>query len=588
MKTFILSFLGGVAALVVFFVLLPLALIMSFASSGKPEPVKSAIIELDLRNAMNDQPAASGVGALFSQQSFIQTLLKLNAAAEDPNVKGVFVRAAESDLGSSRAEELREAFLRLKKANKFIIASSQGFLASGPAAYRAVSAADEIWMQPGSSFEVPGITFETLFFKDLFDKYKVTADIEQFYEYKNAADVYKQKTYTAPYAEAMTRLAESVWSHSVADIATDRKMAAPDMRKLLEASPYQAEQAVDLKLIDKVGWPEEAADAARARGKGELVEIADYTPPAKAGKLTIAIVGGEGDIVTGSGGATNVLSLGTPQFASDTVSAKLLALAKDDTVKAVVFRIDSGGGSATASDQIWRAVDRLKASGKKVVVSMGSLAASGGYYAATGADAIVAARSTITGSIGVFGGKFAIADGLRNFGINPASVGVGGSFASAYSTEKFTPDQRKKLDDSLTAVYTRFTTLVSQGRHMPIEKVREIAKGRVWSGEDARANGLVDENGDLIDAIDKAKQLAGFKPEDRADIRLDIDRTTPFELLTRVMSGKKAQVSTGEQTAFRALSAVFGERRAASVLSQVEHLSHESGAQLWTVPVIEQ
>ena len=587
MKTFILSFLGGVAALIVFFVLLPLALIMSFASSGKPEPVKSAIIELDLRNSMNDQPAASGVGSLFSQQSFVQTLLKLNGAAEDPNVKGVFIRAAEADLGSSRAEELREAFLRLKKANKFIIASSQGFLASGPAAYRAISAADEIWMQPGSSFEVPGITFETMFFKDLFEKYHVTADIEQFYEYKNAADVYKQKTYTPAHAEAMTRLAESVWSHSITDIAADRKMAAPDMRKLLEASPYQAEQAVDLKLIDKVGWPEEAADAAKARGKGELVQIADYTPPTKSGKLTIAIVGGEGDIVTGGGGSTNVLSLGSPQFASDVVSAKLLDLAKDDTVKAVVFRIDSGGGSATASDQIWRAVDRLKASGKKVVVSMGSLAASGGYYAATGADAIVSTRSTITGSIGVFGGKFAIADGLRNFGVNPASVGVGGSYASAYSSDKFTPDQRKKLDDSLTAVYTRFTTLVSQGRKLPIEKVHEIAKGRVWSGEDAKANGLVDETGDLIDAIAKAKELAGFKPEDRAEVRLDIDQTPPFELLTKVMSGKKTGISTSEQTAFRALTSVLGERRAASILSQVEHLSHDAGAQLWTAPVFE-
>jgi protease-4 len=588
MKTFILSFLGGVAALIVFFILLPLALIMSFASSGKPEPVKSAVIELDLRNQMNDQPATSGVGAVFAQSSFVQTLLKLNAAVDDPNVKGVFVRAAESDLGSSRAEELREAFLRLKKANKFIIASSQGFLASGPAAYRAISAADEIWMQPGSSFEVPGITFETLFFKDLFDKYKVTADIEQFYEYKNAADVYKQRTYTPAYAEAMTRLAESVWSHSITDIAIDRKMAAPDLRKILEDSPYQAEQAVDLKLVDKVGWPEEAADAAKARGKAELVEIANYTPPAgKAGKVTIAIVGGEGDIVTGSGGAANVLSLGSPQFASDAVSARLLALAKDTTVKAVVFRIDSGGGSATASDQIWRAVDRLKASGKKVVVSMGSLAASGGYYAATGADAIVSTRSTITGSIGVFGGKFAIADGLRNFGVNPASVGVGGPFASAYGSEKFTPEQRKKLDDSLTAVYTRFTTLVSQGRHMPIEKVREIAKGRVWSGEDAKANGLVDETGDLIDAINKAKVLAGFKPEDRADIRLDIDQTTPLELIAKMMSGRNAHVSTGELTAFRALSAMLGERRAASVLTQAEHLSHASGAQLWTAPVIE-
>ncbi len=252
----------------------------------------------------------------------------------------------------------------------------------------------------------------------------------------------------------------------------------------------------------------------------------------------------------------------------------------------MVFRIDSGGGSATASDQIWRAVKRLEAAGKKVVVSMGSMAASGGYYAAAGADAIVSTRSTITGSIGVFGGKFAIADGLRMFGVDPATVGVGGDFASAYSSEKFTPAQRKKLDESLTAVYTRFTTLVAEGRKLPIERVQEIARGRVWSGEDAKARGLVDETGDLIDAINKAKVLAGFKPEDPVEIRLDIKTTTPLQLLTRIMSGKSVG-TPGERAALGAVSAIVGDRRAAAALDQLEHFSHSAGAQLWAAPVLE-
>lgn len=588
MKTFILSFLGGLAALFVFFLLLPLAIIMSLASSHpKAEPARAAILSLDLRNSLNDQPAATGVGAFFAQQSFMQTLLKLNAAAEDPNIKGVYVRAAESDLGSSRAEELREAFLRLKKAHKFIIAHSQGFLASGPSAYRAVSSADELWMQPGSSFEVPGITFETLFYKNAFDKVHVAADIDQFYEYKNAADVYKQKGYTPAHAEAMTRVAESVWSHSIADIAADRSQDPAAMRKLLEASPYPAQQALNLKLVDKIGWPEEAADAAKARGKADLLEIADYKPPARSGKAVIAVVGGEGDIVTGKGGGANLLSVGQPEFASDTVSAELLELAKDSSVNAVVFRIDSGGGSATASDQIWRAVKRLQESGKKVVVSMGALAASGGYYSAVGADALVAERSTLTGSIGVFGGKFAIADGLRWLGVDPASVGVGGDFAAAYSTEKFTPSQRKKLDDSLQDVYDRFTSLVAEGRHMPIDKVKELAKGRVWTGEDALRLGLIDQTGDLIDAIDKAKALAGFKPEDRAEIRLNLKETSPLELVTKLMSGKSASLPPGEAAALQIMTGIVGEKRAAVLFEQYEHLAHESGAQLWTPPIIE-
>jgi protease-4 len=144
MRTFLLSFLGGLAALVVFFVLLPLVLIMSFLPSGGPPPVRNAVLELDLRHEQPDQPAADPISAAFSDTSFVEVLLRLNAAAEDPDVKGVFVRSAETDMGSSRAEELRSAFLRLKSKGKFIIAHTQGFLASGPSAYRAVSAADEI------------------------------------------------------------------------------------------------------------------------------------------------------------------------------------------------------------------------------------------------------------------------------------------------------------------------------------------------------------------------------------------------------------------------------------------------------------
>ncbi|MDP3736363.1 MAG: signal peptide peptidase SppA [Hyphomonadaceae bacterium] len=587
MRTFLLTFLGGLAALLVFFVLLPLVLILSFMPSGEPAPVRNAVLELDLRNGYPDQPASDSVSALFSQLSFVEVLLRLNAAADDPNIKGVFVRASEMDLGSSRAEELREAFLRLKAKDKFIIAHSQGFLASGPSSYRAVSTADEIWMQPGTSFETPGITFETLFLGRAMNLVHVTPEIEQFYEFKNAADVYKRQSYSPAHAEAMTALAESVWSHSIADIAADRKVDPAAMRTLLEASPYQSEKAQELKLVDKLGWPEEAADAAKQRASGgELLSIADYTPRRQRGQAVIAVVGGEGDIVTGGGENSDILSIGSPVFASDRVAAELLDLVDDETVNAVVFRIDSGGGSATASDQIWRAVKRLQESGKKVVVSMGSVAASGGYYVAAGADAIVATRSTITGSIGVFGGKFAIADGLRQIGIDPDEVRVGGEFASAYSTEKLTNGQRVKMVEGLEAVYTRFTGLVSDGRKLPIERVREIAKGRVWSGEEAQKLGLVDQTGDLIDAIDKAKVLAGFKPEDRATIRLKLHEASPLDLLRQAMVTAKAS-SSGELQVARALAPLVGEDRAAALAAQLRQVTRDPGANVWSPPIIE-
>jgi protease-4 len=216
---------------------------------------------------------------------------------------------------------------------------------------------------------------------------------------------------------------------------------------------------------------------------------------------------------------------------------------------------------------------------------MGSVAASGGYYVAMGADAIIANRSTITGSIGVFGGKFAIADGLREFGVNPDEVRVGGEFASAYSTEKLTNLQRSKLHDSLEATYVRFTGLVAEGRKLPIERVREIAKGRVWSGEDAQKIGLVDQTGDLIVAIDKAKELAGFKPDDRATIRLKIQEGSPFELLTKAMT--KSQMSADELRLVSALAPLVGDKRAQAVLSQIRQLTAKPGVQVWQPPIIE-
>ena len=586
MRTFLLTFLGGLAALIVFFVLIPLVLIMSFLPSSEPPRAHNAVLELDLRNASPDQPAPDPISAAFSDTSFVEVLLRLNAAANDPDVKGVFVRAAEMDMGSSRAEELRAAFLRLRAKDKFVIAHTQGFLASGPSAYRAISAATEIWMQPGTSFETPGIRFETMFLGGAAEKLKIDPEIEAFYEYKNAPDVYKRKDYSEPHARAMTELAESVWRHSIADIAVDRKMDPAVLRTLLEASPYQAPRAVELKLVDKLGYPEEAAAEARKLANGDLIEIAHYAPRPHRGKAVIAVVGGEGDIVTGRGGPPSITSIGTPMFASDRVAAELDAIAEDKSINAVVFRVDSGGGSATASDQIWSAVKRVQASGKKVVVSMGSLAASGGYYVAASADSIVANRSTITGSIGVFGGKIAIGDALRNFGINPASVGVGGEYAGAYSADKFTPAQRSKLLESLQATYDRFTGIVAEGRKLPLQKVQEIARGRVWSGEDALANGLVNKTGDLMIAIDEARQLAGFKEEDGVDVRLQVQNTTPFQLLTSLMTQAKVSGSVDSRLA-AALASTLGQARTEALLSQLTQMGQPPSARTWLPPVIE-
>lgn len=588
MRTFLLTFLGGLAALVVFFIFLPLVLIMSFLPSGEPPQAREAVLEVDLRQIWTDQPAADPLSAAFVQDSFVEVLLRLNAAVDDPGVKGVFVRAAEMNIGSSRAEELRAAFLRLREGGKFVVAHTQGFLASGPSAYRAVSAADEIWIQPGSPFEAPGITFETLFLGGLMDTLKVTPEIEQFYEFKSAPEVYKGEAYSPAAETAMRDLATSVWTHSVADIAADRKMAPDAMRALLEASPYDAARAVELKLADKLGYPDEAAKAATDRaGGGDLLHIADYRPRLRNGRAVIAIVGGEGDILTGGGGPVDILSIGVPIFASDRVSADILAAAKDDSIDAIVFRVDSGGGSAIASDQIWNAVKSAQAAGKKVVVSMAGAAASGGYYVSASADAIVANRSTLTGSIGVFGGKFAIADALGEFGIDPDSVSVGGDFTSAYSTEKLTPAQREKLTASLKGTYDRFTGIVAEGRNMQPAAVEAVARGRVWSGEDALRLGLVDKSGDLIVAIEEAARLAGFTPEDGYQLRMQIHETTPFDLVMGAMASAPGGGVSQQQQLVQALAGIVGKDRAATLVRQLMQVGQHPSARVWMPPVTE-
>ena len=228
---------------------------------------------------------------------------------------------------------------------------------------------------------------------------------------------------------------------------------------------------------------------------------------------------------------------------------------------------------------------KVQASGKKVVVSMGSMAASGGYYVAASADSIISTRSTITGSIGVFGGKFAIADGLREFGINPESVGVGGEFAGAYSTEDFTPGQKAKLQASLQGTYDRFTGLVAEGRKLPLQKVQEIARGRVWSGEDALAQGLVNKTGDLIVAIEEARSLAGFTEQDGVDLRMQIHTATPFDLIASTLT--RAQAGASEGQVLGALAGVIGRQRAEALVSQLRAMGQTPGAKVWLPPVVE-
>lgn len=541
MKTFLLSLAGAFVAILLFiflsFIFLA-GLIGSAMSASEPAMPESIVLELDLNTEIPDQAPTTGLAAFNEMPGFIDLLTGLQAAETDDSVKGLYIRGAMIGVGSARAEELRTAIKSFQDSGKFVVAHSQGIFGTGPSAYRSISAADEIWVQQGTELATSGVSFETEFFKGLFDKIDLKPEVYPFYEYKNAANSYNEEAYTEPHREAMQDLATSLWNDSLTDIAADRGISVGELTQILESGPNTAETALQNGLIDNIGFPVDAVESVLEKaGEGaELLSMFAYTPPTPKGFIkrpAIAIVGGDGGIVTGGAEGDSPFSSGNG-FASDAVSAAIIDAADDDKVKALVFRVNSPGGSPVASDQILNALERVQAAGKPVVVSMGSLAASGGYWVSAKADHIVANKSTITGSIGIFGGKFAIEGTMNKIGITFDEVTTGASFADAYGVDEFTPEQTAAIKTSLERGYKAFIDLVSDGRGMSYDQVHAIAKGRVWSGSDAKERGLVDTIGTFTDAIDVAKELAEIDAD--TDIRLKYfpRRKTGFEALEEI------------------------------------------------------
>jgi protease IV len=572
MRTFLLSMAGAFAAMIIFLFLMVIFFIgivgsIAATASSTPDQPDSIVLSLDLNTEFSDQAPTSGLAAFSETPGFVDLLTKLQAAESDDSVKGLYIRGASVGIGSSRAEELREAILSFRDSGKFVIAHTQGtFGVGGPSALRSITPADEIWIQPGTEVFAAGVTFETEFLKGLFDKIGVTPEIYPFYEFKNAPNSYNETSYTEPHRQAMTELADSLWTASLDDIAADRGLSVADVKAALESGPKTAEQVIALKLMDKEGYPEQAEEAAKEKaGKGaEFMDLTAYAPPPPPAKAPlIAVVGGEGAVVTGSSEGGSPFE-SAPAFASDTIARAILDAGDNDKVKAIVFRVDSPGGSPTASDQIWNAIERVQAKGKPVVVSMGSLAASGGYYVSAGADYIVANRSTITGSIGIFGGKFALEGGFNKLGVTFDTVSVGGEFADAYGMGKFTPDQEAEVKASLKRGYDRFVGIVADGRGMTYDQVHDVARGHVWSGEDALARGLVDELGSFTDAIEKAKELGGIDAGTTPRLVYYPHRKTGFEALESFFG-----VSSETVEAMSAINAITSDKHMQVLLEEL-------------------
>ena len=560
MKQFWITFFGSIVGVivgailtVVLLVFLVGALITSAVQSADQAsdtlPAGPMVLELDLRETRLDQPALSPF-AFADPLSTVEIVAALQRAEADDRVQGVFLRANEFGMAPGQAEEIRIAMQDFRDSGKFVVAHSQDFFGAGVINYFAVGASDALWLQPTGSFSAVGLSSETLFLGGFFEEIGAEPEFVQFYEYKNAADVYTESGFTEAHSEAVNAYLTSIFDSTSGALAADRGMDEAALRETLVSGPYSAEEAEQAGLVDRLGQVAEARQDALERaggGDARVVEIETYArarqPGRRGGGATIALIEGQGPIATGEAepgfGGGEVIG-------SDSMAAAIDEAAANDEVRAIVVRLDTPGGSATASDQIWDSIIRAQDAGKPVVVSMATVSASGGYYIAAPADRIYAHETTLTGSIGVLGGKIAIDGALNRIGLNLEAASVGGDYATALAaSQTWTEDQRAAFTRLMEDTYEDFTGKVADGRGLPLAQVQEIARGRVWTGAQALDRGLVDRIGGLRDAVEGAAELAGVDEDEAVTLRRFPRRPSPVEALQALfgMSAEGAEAA---------------------------------------------
>ncbi len=575
MKQFFLTMAGVFAGLLLFFIGLPLVLIVIVAASAHPAPAPTnTILSLDLRAPITDQASRSPLAFLNNSSLSVASIVQgLRLAENDPNVKALLVRLPEGGMTPAAADEIRVALRHFRGSGKLVVAHSQGLYPSGvtTATYMVGSAADQFWMQPSASLQAVGLATEEMFFKRFFDRYGVKAEYEQRYEYKNAVNPFLHDDYTPAHREATTTMLGAIYGAEIATAAQDRKKDPNRLRQMLEAGPYDAAQARDAGLIDKVGQVQEVQASLRGTvgdGEAHFIDFTAYHPaaPTVSTSSAIAVIGAEGEIVTGTS-HEGAFGSQSGVFSDDIARAFRVAV-DDKAVKAIVFRVSSPGGSDTASEEILAAVRAAKAAGKPVVVSMGAYAASGGYWISSGASEIIANPTTLTGSIGVFGGKLAYGPALAKFGVDTRQITIGNDYAGAFGVnDGFTPAQRAQFSAWMDRIYAGFIQRVAEGRKLAPARVREIAKGRVWTGVQAQELGLVDKLGGFDLAVTEAKKLAGLKPDEPITLDYLPKSRSPFEGL-----GQAVETGADSARAVISLGQTLRDPRAQSMLRTLHQI----------------
>jgi protease-4 len=527
-----------------------------------------------------------------------EVVAALHRAAGDRRVAGLIARVQLPSTAAGPLQELREAVAAFT-AVKPSLAWAETY--PGTLSYYLASAFGEVWMQPSGTVGLVGFATNALFLREALGKAGIEAQFVARGQYKSAANLFTQDRYTDAHREADSRLLDSLHGQVLQAVAESRRIDAEAVDALANRAPLLRDDAVESGLVDRIGFRDEAyariselvgavsgspdTDADADEDATPRLYLTRYarmtasrlTPPVPAlpgrkSKPTIAVVTVAGTIVSGRGGPQG-LPLGPSGVGGDTIAAALREAVAADSVAAIVLRVDSPGGSVTASETMWRAVAKARDKGKPVVASMGAVAASGGYYISTAANAIVANPGTITGSIGVITGKLVARNLKDKLGVGSDSVRTNAN-ADAWSVNApFTPEQQAQVEAEADLCYADFVQRVADGRNMSREDVDAVAQGRVWTGADALDRRLVDELGGLRTAVRRAKVLAGL--DEDSEVRLvSFPSSSLWELLRPRPSSLPAAASLPE-----AMGALLA-RSVVSVVDQVERTFTGASA-LW-------
>jgi len=579
MKRILIRVLAAIGAVTVCFLLLGIISmsLMMRRFTGDGIPAKT-ILELNLERGLVEYIPEDPMAGIFSRRvpTVRDVVEALEGAAGDERVVAVLARVGSRGLGLAQIQEVRDAVLAFRQSKKPAIAYAETFGEAGPGtgAYYLATAFESIYLQPSGDVGLSGLIAESPFIRGTLDKVGLEPRFAQRREYKNAMNVFTERKFTAPHREATQKVIDSQFGQIVKGIAAGRTIDEETARALINKGPLSSQQALDGKLVDGLAYRDEVITKLKEQF-GKDVKALSFTKylaragrPHESGK-TIALIYGVGGVQRGKGGYDPMS--GSVSMGADSVTAAFRSAIEDKDVKAILFRIDSPGGSYVASDTIWRETLRAKEAGKPVIASMGDVAGSGGYFVAMAADKIVAQPGTITGSIGVLSGKMLTNGFWDKVGVSWDEVHTTENALLWTSRHDYTPAQWTQFQSTLDRIYDDFTSKAAQGRNLPKDKILAAAKGRIWTGEDAKAIGLIDELGGFPLALRLAKEAIGITAD--TEVQLEVfPRQKPS--LRQVLMERIFEDDSEEEEAATPTEALV---QSLQKLQPLFHLAHQLG-----------